>query len=196
MLKWPSRLRRGTRIVEQTAAYVLEEDPAVPAVLLHQSVDHGLAHARNVLAEQARGEHILFLDATAGIFPTTLERLVNALDADPRAAFSYPMVAAFDDTRPVELLGSLPWEPERLKRGNWIDGTALIRRARLLELGGYSTDPRLAGWEDFYLWCKLAADGAHGAHVPQVLARRQWLPSPETPEKWALMRELFPELLA
>lgn len=56
--------------------------------------------------------------------------------------------------------------------------------------------PRLAGWEDFHLWCKLAATGAHGVHVPQVLARRQRIPSSETPEQWALMRELFPELLA
>jgi glycosyltransferase involved in cell wall biosynthesis len=174
----------------------LEDHPALPAMLLRQPVDQGIAHARNTLADQARGEYVLFLDAHAGIYPTTLERLVKALDSDRRAAFSYPMVAIFDGEQPVELLSSLPWEPERLKRGNWIDGAALIRRAHLIELGGYPTDPRLAGWEDFYLWCKCAEAGAHGVHVPQVLAWRRRLPSPETPEKWALMRELFPRLLA
>jgi hypothetical protein len=174
----------------------LNEHPALPAMLLQQRVDHGLGYARNTLAKRARGEYVFILDADGGIYPSTLERLIRALDVDRQAMFSYPMVAAFDGERSVELLSSLPWEPERLRRGNWIDATALIRRKRLLDLGGYSTDPRLAGWEDFYLWCRCAEAGAHGVHVPQVLGWRQRTASSEAPAKWALMRELFPELLA
>jgi hypothetical protein len=173
----------------------LNEHPALPAMLLRQSVSHGLGHARNALAKRARGEYLFILDADGGIYPSTLERLISALDADRRAMFSYPMVAALDGERPVELLSSLPWEPERLKQGNWIDATALIRRTWLLELGGYSTDPRLAGWEDFYLWCRCAEAGARGVHVPQVLGWRRRTANSETPAKWTLMRELFPELL-
>jgi len=112
------------------------------------------------------------------------------------------MVAVFEEDRPVELPSSLPWEPERLKRGNWIDSMALIRRKRLLELGCYEADPRLAGLEDFDLWCKCAQAGGHGVHVPQVLAwhRRSVHPGSGpsgsgTPAQWALMRERFPALL-
>jgi CTP:molybdopterin cytidylyltransferase MocA len=180
----------------------LNEYPALPAMLLCQSVSHGLGHARNALAKRARGEYLFILDADGGIYPSTLERLIRALDADRRAVFSYPMVAALDGERPVELLSSLPWEPERLKQGNWIDATALIRRSRLLELGGYSTDQRLAGWEDFDLWCKCAQAGGYGVHVPQVLAwhRRSVHPGSGSdgsgmPTQWALMRERFPALL-
>ncbi|MGH2863841.1 MAG: glycosyltransferase [Solirubrobacteraceae bacterium] len=176
--------------------HFLDEQAALPAILLHQPVDHGMGHARNTLAQRARGEYVFILDADGGIYPSTLERLISALDADQQAMFCYPMVAAFEERRPVELLSSLPWEPQRLKRGNWIDATALLRRARLLELGGYSTDPRLAGWEDFHLWCRCAQAGAHGVHVPQVLGWRRRRTNSETPTKWALMRELFPELLA
>jgi glycosyltransferase involved in cell wall biosynthesis len=181
----------------------LDDHPSLPARLLRQPVNRGLAHSRNTLVEHARGEYLFILDSTGGIYPSTLQRLVAALDADPEAIFSYPMVAVFEGDRPVELLSSLPWEPERLRSGNWIDGMALIRRARLLELGGYSTDPPLAGWEDFDLWCKCAEAGGHGVHVAQVLAWRRRTANPDaahsengTPAKWALMQERFPRLLA
>jgi GT2 family glycosyltransferase len=189
----------------QTAAAVrafLDDHPSLPAMLLRQPVNHGLAHSRNTLVKHARGEYVFILDATGGIYPSTLERLVTSLDADPHAIFAYPMVAVFEGDRPVELLSSLPWEPARLKSENWIDATALIRRARLLELGGYSTDQRLAGWEDFDLWCKCAEAGGHGVHVPQVLAWHRRIPASvtqsesETPAKWAVMRERFPQLFA
>lgn len=179
-----------------TARRFVDDHPSLPAMLLRTPVDRGLAHSRNTLAEHARGEYVFILDPEGGIYPSTLGRLTTALDGDPQAIFSYPMVAAFDGDRPVQLLGSLPWEPERLKSGNWIDGMALIRRARLLELGGYPADPRLAGCEDLHLWCRCAEAGGHGVHVPQVLAWRRWTADPVTPAKWALMRERFPQLLA
>jgi len=180
----------------------LRDHPSLPTRLLRQHVNRGLAHSRNTLARHARGEYLFILDFTGGIYPSTLGRLVASLDADPQAIFAYPMVALYEEDQPVELLSSLPWEPERLKRGNWIDSMALIRRKRLLELGGYETDPRLAGWEDFDLWCKCAQAGGHGVHVPQVLAwhRRSVHPGSGPngsgmPTQWALMRERFPALL-
>lgn len=151
----------------------LDKHPALPALLLQKPVDHSLGRSLNLLAERARGEYLFVLDAMGEIYPSTLGRLLTALEADPDATFAYPMVAAFEGDRPVELLGSLPWEPERLEHGNWIDAMALLRRTPLLKLGGYPTDPSLAGWESFELWRKCAAAGGHGVHVAQVLARRE-----------------------
>jgi CTP:molybdopterin cytidylyltransferase MocA len=179
----------------------INEHSALPASLVRRPLQ-GLARSRNALVEYARGEYLFMLDSTGSIFPSTLQRLVAALDESPQAFFAYPMVGVLDGDRPVELLSSLPWEPERLKRGNWIDSLALIRRQRLLELGSYTTDPRLAGWEDFDLWCKCAQAGGRGVHVPQVLACHRRLPrcdgpSAENPTdiRWTLMRERFPQLL-
>jgi hypothetical protein len=181
----------------------LSDHPSLPARLLRQPLDQSLGHSRNALVEYARGEFLFILTAPGGIYPSTIQRLVTALDEDPQAIFAYPMVAVFEGAQPVELASSLPWEPERLASGNWIDGIALIRRARLLELGGYSTDPRLAGWEDFDLWCRCAQAGGYGVHVPQVLAWRRRTASSAaehgedgTSAKWVLMRERFPQLLA
>jgi hypothetical protein len=179
----------------------LDDHPWLPAALLHRPMNCGLAASRNTLAECARGEYVFMLDADGGIYPSALERLVTALDADRQATFAYPMVAAFDGDAPVELLSSLPWEPERLKRGDRVEAMTLVRRERLLELGGYATDPRLAGWEDFHLWCQCAEAGDHGVHVPQVLGWRRRtassMPRRETgtPATWALMQARFPALL-
>jgi hypothetical protein len=186
----------------------LDDHPSLPAALLRRPASgsladprNTLAQSRNALAERARGEYVFILDADGGIYPSALERLVTALDADRQATFAYPMVAVFEGDRPVELLSSLPWEPERLKRGERVDAMALIRRERLLELGGYATDPRLAGWEDFHLWCQCAEAGDRGVHVPQVLGWRRRsassMPRSETgtPAPWALMQARFPRLL-
>jgi glycosyltransferase involved in cell wall biosynthesis len=180
----------------------LADHPSLPAALLHEPVNRGLAHSYNVLTKRARGDYLFILAPTGGVYPSAFQRLVTALKHDPQAIFSYSMVAIFDGDRSVELLSSLPWESERLKKGNWIDGMALIRRNRLLELRGYPTDPRLSGWEAFAFWCKCAEAGGHAVHVPQVLAWHRGSTNStadnqqHNPAKWAIMRDLFPCLLA
>jgi hypothetical protein len=174
----------------------------LPALLLEESDDVVLGRSLNALLARARAEYVFVLNPTGGIYPSTLPRLLEALDATPQALFCYPMVGVFEGHRAVELRGSLPWEPERLRGGNWIDAMALIRRAPLRELGGFSTDARLAGWEEFELWCRCAQAAAAAVQVPQVLAWHRRTADPTGPgegdrsAKWALMRARFPELLA
>jgi hypothetical protein len=71
----------------------------------------------------------------------------------------------------------------------------LIRRGRLLDLGGYTTDPSLAGCEDFDLLCKCAEAGGVGVHLPEVLGWRRAGVEADACEKYALMHERFPHLL-
>jgi hypothetical protein len=178
------------------AGRVLEAQAALPAMLLQRSVSRGLGDALNVLSERARGQYIFVLDGDAGIYPSTLERLADALELDARATFSYPMVAVFAaGNEAVELRSSLPWEPQRLRRASWIDSMALLRRDRLLKLGGYTTDPQLAGWEHFELWCRCAEAGGHGVQVPQVLAWRHRNADTVPPGVWTVLRARFPQLL-
>lgn len=177
--------------------------PWLNASLLHSPVNRGLAHSRNELLRRSRGEYVFILDADNGVHPPALERLVAALDEDPQASFAYSMIAVYDAGKPYFLLSSSPWKPGRLRGGNFIDAMALLRRADLIELGGYVTDPRLTGWEDFYLWCKCAEQGRRGVLVPQVLAwyrrRRHSMLLSETESSttvaWSIMRERFPRLL-
>lgn len=181
----------------------LAEHPWLAARLLRHPVNRGLARARNALIEHARGQYVFVLDADNGVYPTAIARLAAALEADPAAAFSYPMIAALDaEGTPDGLLSALPWEPQRLWGGNYIDAMAMIRRADLLALGGYTTDPRLTGWEDFHLWCRCAETGRHGVLVPSVLAwyrsgHASMLTETESSisDAWSVMQGRFPDLL-
>ncbi|HTA35192.1 MAG TPA: hypothetical protein VK761_00650 [Solirubrobacteraceae bacterium] len=190
--------RTAGRLAE-TPAYEFA-DPRV-SVLHVAPAERELAATRNQLAANTRSEYLLVLPAAGGIFPATVERLARALDENANALFAYSMIAVLDGREAVELRGSLPWEPERLRRENWIDLPVLIRREPLLALGGWATDPALYGIEDFELWCRCAEGGYGAAHVPQVLA---WHPRAESsaprdvaslePAATALLHERCPRL--
>jgi hypothetical protein len=181
-------------------ARLSEDRPTLAVCVVHTDVS-SVSAARNILAERARGSYVLALTGGGTIFPSTVARLARALDADPHALFSYPMTAVFEEGVPIALRGSLPWEPQRLVRGNWIDAPVLIRRRLLMRFGGYSTEPGLQGLEDFELWCRCACTGGHGVHVPQVLGSHPaldnagpdetaTLPSPA----YAALRQRYPSL--
>jgi hypothetical protein len=63
------------------------------------------------------------------------------------------------------------WDPDRLRYGNFIDAMAMVRRTALDDVGGFSTEPAIYGWEDFALWCALADRGHRGNLVPEIVAR-------------------------
>jgi glycosyltransferase involved in cell wall biosynthesis len=156
----------GAAVVERRLAQA-----AVPARLLSRRVNAGLPAARNLLLAHARAPYALMLDADNVLFPHAAERLASALDADPAAAFAFGLVGIFRDERPDGLLSHYPWLPEQLPAFNWIDALALLRTRAVLDLGGFATDERLHGWEDYDLWCRVAETGGHGAHVPQPIGR-------------------------
>ena len=147
----------------------IEQHPWLPAQLWHHPVNRGLPASRNACVARARGEYVFMLDADNRIFPATISRLVAALDADPGASFVYPILAQHRAGGPSGLLSQHAWDPELMRHGNTIDAMALIRREHLLELGGYSEDPRLYGWEDYDLWCRFAESGRYGTLLPEML---------------------------
>jgi hypothetical protein len=97
----------------------------------------------------------------------------------------------------------LSWDARRLRYGNFIDAMAMIRRAELLEVGGYVTDRRLHGWEDFALWCTFAERGWRGVRVPEILARYRAafhsmisVTNIDTTDAWNVLLDRFPDVLS
>jgi hypothetical protein len=154
------------------------------------------------LARQARGELMFVLDADNAIYPTALGRLVDALDQDPGAAFSYPLIARIRSGAPVGLLSRYAWDPQMLGGGNYIDAMALIRLDDFIALGGYTEDVRMTGWEDFFFWCACAETQRRGRLVGEVLATYpqtahsllEWTQT-DTTAAWSVLHTRFPDII-
>lgn len=139
--------------------------------VMTRPVNRGLGPSRNDLLRTARGEYAFMLDADNAIYPAAIARLCEALDGDPGAAFAYCILERHSAGRSCGLLSDGPWEPNRLRHRNYVDAMAMLRRVSVLDLGGYSEDIRLYGWEDYDLWCRIAEGGGHGVFVPEILCR-------------------------
>ena len=145
--------------------------PGVPLILLRHPHNRGLSAARNCALDFARGELSFILDADNTLYPDGLGRLVAAIDEAPDAAFAYGMIEVVSAGRSIGLRSFYPWRPARLRSGNYIDAMALWRTHSLREVGGYTSDMRMYGWEDYDLWCHAAERGLSGVLVPEIVAR-------------------------
>jgi glycosyltransferase involved in cell wall biosynthesis len=140
----------------------------VRAALVRRTSNGGLAAARNLALQLVESPLLFIFDADNSIYPRCLERLSEALEADPRAAMAYCVIEVFGKDR--RLMGTPVWHRDRLASGNYIDAMSLLRTKILRRLNGYAS-MSVPGWEDYDLWCRFAENGLYGVRVPEILAR-------------------------
>ncbi|MFM8893105.1 MAG: glycosyltransferase [Planctomycetia bacterium] len=138
----------------------------VTATLLRNRVNSGLSLTRNAGFAWASAPLVFPLDADNVLDPHCLAALRDALSVSTAAA-AHPTLARFglDET----VLPALPWSPDRLRHGNYIDAMALIRRSAWARCGGYARIPY--GWEDYDFWCVLVEEGLWSQAVPAAVGR-------------------------
>jgi glycosyltransferase involved in cell wall biosynthesis/GT2 family glycosyltransferase len=140
-----------------------------PVRVLRQP-NSGLSAARNAGLAAALARWVVPLDADDTLEPSFLESCLAAAAADPGLTFVTSLVRYFYDT-PDEPHGG--WVPLGIDRDLLAftncaaTCTALIDRQAVLDAGGY--DPWLTSYEDWDLWCRLAARGARGTVIPEFL---------------------------
>lgn len=124
----------------------------------------------------SRGAYILLLDADNWLEPDFVRKTLAALhtpDAEGRLpAFAYgDRVMHYEagwhpghdpEGSDVERIAPGPFDPDRLKSGNYIDLCSLIRREAV------QLDPGLSALQDWDLWLRLAAQNQYGAYVPET----------------------------
>lgn len=137
------------------------------ALLLTNTVNAGLARSRNAGFLHAETPFVMPFDADNVMLPECLAQCLEALETSG-AAFVYPTLERFGAEEGI--FANLPYDPLRLAPGNYIDATALIRRAVWAAVGGYH-DIRPQGWEDYEFWCRLAEKGLFGHHLDATLVR-------------------------
>jgi len=179
------------------ASAALARAPWIAATVVTCAQRAGLAQARNLGNELAAGELVFFLDARDSPYPHALGRLVRALDDEPGATFAYGIVAQYGAAGACGLTSFLGWDAQTLRYGNYVGAMTLMRRRALVEIGGFATDARLSGWEDFALWCAFADRGWYGTRVAEVVALQSLaleLPTPDTVvanAAWSLLLDRF-----
>jgi glycosyltransferase involved in cell wall biosynthesis len=127
----------------------------------------GLAAARNVGIEHARGAYLCALDADDRLEPSFLSKTAAILDADPAVTFASAWLRTFGEEE-------WEWKPERcdlttLLSENTVLTAALVRRDAVVAVGGYDVAMPVQGDEDWDLWLTLVSHGYRGTIVPEVL---------------------------
>lgn len=167
--------------------------------LLHHRRNQGLAHARNTAFAHAAAPLVFVLDADNILYPPCLDRLYAALQTS-EASFAYCYAEAFGEK--TGLINLKPWNPNSFSENNHIDAMVLLRKSVWEQVGGYSTDMPVMGWEDFDLWFKIARAKGWGIQVPEILTRYRVhatsmlnaITNHNGDLLWAHLRTKYPEL--
>ena len=155
--------------------------------LLRNSTNQGVIAGMNRGLREARGEFVLFAAADDWVLPGMLSRSLELLQRYPQAGFCSSLSLQGTDASEVRPLPTAivldragyisPAEVLRLlsKEDSWFLGnTLLLRRERIIEMGGYR--PELASYCDGFLYQQIAL--RHGVcFIPQLLSVWRLLPA-------------------
>jgi GT2 family glycosyltransferase len=152
-----------------------------PPVRLIRQENQGESVARNRGIAEARGSHILFLDADDLLHSEALERLSAAIDGIENAV-ALMGTRYFTDDPAVPYRVRIPESSEffpAIVRGNigsvhcWLTPRALLR-----QIGGFRNTMRY--FEDWDLWCQVGLSGARLMPVPFAGAYYRRYPSSQS----------------
>jgi len=129
----------------------------------------GIERASNQGFDVAQGRYIVRVDADDSLSSDYLARMESLLDQGFDFCYSdYTIID--DDSVPQEVVSLPEFDPaEVMARGDFL-ATGTLYSARLLRIhGGYATQTRNSGLENYELIIKLIVAGAKGIHIAAPL---------------------------
>ena len=140
----------------------------------HDQENLGPQIARNTGAKYAHGEFIIFCDGDVVMEPAMLEKMLNKLNENPKAAYTFSNFIWVKKKFKLE-----KFNIEKLKTMPYIHTSSLIRREHF---PGF--DPEIKKFRDWDLWLTILEHGHGGVWIDEFLFRKQsgatmssWLPS-------------------
>lgn len=139
--------------------------------LLHNPLNHGLAHSLNACIGVARGEYLARMDDDDICVPERLAVQHAFLEAHPEVPFVGSGARLVDDNG-VWGVRRMPEHPGRrdfLKYSPYIHPSVLMRRGVLLQAGGYLASRETLRCEDYELFLRLWKLGIRGCNLQEEL---------------------------
>lgn len=161
--------------IERVLGDYMDKHIAKNIKIINQS-NQGAPAARNNGFKESNGRFILFSDADIEWGKDALEKMLKALEDNPRFSYAYSNFKFG-----LKSFYLFPFDEEKLKKMNYIHTSALIRRQHFPEKG---FDPSLKKFQDWDLWLTMLEEGYKGVWINEVLftlkPRRngmsEWLP--------------------
>lgn len=128
----------------------------------------GLANARNVGAEHARGEYIAFLDADDLIDKTFYSKAIQILERYNNVSFVYSWVEFFGAR--TGIWPTFNTEFPYFMGMNMLTAFVVVRREDFINFGANKKVMEY-GLEDYEGWLNMCAHGYSGISIPEVLVK-------------------------
>lgn len=136
---------------QEAIQYLEEVKKLDERIKIYHKKNEGLALGRDYAIKYATTDYILPLDADDLIEPTYIETLYWTLETNKEASWAFTNSVGFGK---YIYLTDVEFDSEKMKIENQITATALIRKEKILELGGYGVAKRYMN-EDWYLWLRM-----------------------------------------
>ena len=130
--------------------------------IIHQE-NKGLATARNVGIQVAKGKYILPLDADNRIDPEYINESIRVMENEASVGVVYGNCRWFGQQNGYRVIDV--FKPIKLFVHNYIDACAVIRKSAFDECIGYDATMPVSGYEDWELWIHLHAKGWKFHHL-------------------------------
>ncbi len=166
---------------------IIEMDmPVHPQISLKKirQENRGAQAARNVGFAKGSGDFVLFWDADVIAKPNFLSELYETLQLHPEAGYAYP-----NFSWGVQKMKSREFDPELLKRENYIHISCLIRRSVFMPF-----DETIKKFQDWDQWLSMLERGIVGVWVDEYLYKvlpggviSTWLPRCAYQAPWKYM---------
>jgi glycosyltransferase involved in cell wall biosynthesis len=124
---------------------------------------------RNVGLAKASSPYVLFVDDDSILRSGCIARMVVELEKAPWMSFVYSdyeriVLPGVENQAPVGYFSAGLFDARRLRSGNYINTTSLIRREACAKW-----DETLERFQDWDFWLSVVLAGGMGKHIPEAL---------------------------